>query len=65
MEVKNKMILYIRMALSSFYFLSLQSKLFFAQRVKETYRTQFHYRAPSVWVGDPCGLISYQVYNNF
>jgi sucrose-6-phosphate hydrolase SacC (GH32 family) len=32
----------------------------FAQQYNEKYRPQFHYTAPSGWVGDPCALIRHE-----
>lgn len=32
----------------------------FAQQFHEKYRPQFHYTAPSGWVGDPCALIRHE-----
>jgi len=68
MEVKNRNVyLSLRIVACSFsiFCLSRQNHSF-AQAYKEKYRPQFHYTAPSGWVGDPCALIRYQdVYHLF
>jgi fructan beta-fructosidase len=68
MEVKNGNIyLNLRIVICSFFifFLTRQNHSF-AQTYNEKYRPQFHYTAPSGWVGDPCALIRYQgIYHLF
>jgi fructan beta-fructosidase len=68
MEVKDRnLYLKIRKVTWSFFIFCLSTQTHsFAQTYQEKYRPQFHYSAPSGWVGDPCALIRYQgVYHLF